>query len=602
MDLEYLIVGIAKGNDGDLAEFCKKTESGVFGLALAYTKDRFFARAIAVEAYKRVKKYAYKFDTEMNAEYWVLDIVKNLSINALCDGELTKLAAENHLENVSNVLRQAICDTDEDRGRIMVLRTATGLSKSEIARLLWYNGASCNSEFSRGIKQLVAMEPERRDNAGVKEALAEDIKECTPDDIFEKVVSENETVVSKVSHKNYMIGDDEFALPGESKENRKQRLEAQKAKSRKKKVIAACIAAGLVVIVGASVLIWWFAKNGDTNLEDPQDTLNVTEPQYNTRVALAEHDGILYFQNLADGGALYSLDLKKDGAKAEKLCDDAPKEMVIYKDYIYYRSVNDGKLYRRAINAEQGSASEKFSVNGAILRIVKDKIYYSSASGISVMDLDGSEPKVILDDNTVSREDIEVTEDGIVYFSSGHTPGLFRLVPQEDGNYTKEVLLDDQTEAFTVYDFFLIGDDCYYDMQDGFKTGSVHVLEIDDEGYARSPEKLGATLISSAFFVKDGYVYYYGCSSVSEVGIPKDKGIYRIAVEVSGEAQPELLLDMTDNEQDISYIYVSDDYIYCYYSNGKKAAEDSYYRLEKYDLNEDGSIKGDTAEKVFLKD
>ena len=602
MDLEYLIVGIAKENPDDLAEFYKKTCNGAFALALAYTKDRFLAKEIVVEAYKRVKKYAYKFDTEMNAEYWVLDIIKNLSINALCDGELSAVASENHLENVSNLLRQAICETDEDRGKIIALRIATDLSKSEVARLLWYNGASCNGEFTRGIKQLVALEPDYRDFPGVTEALLEDIKKCTPE-VLSDVNSENDTLVSRVSHKNYMIGDDEFALPGESKENRKQRVEAKKAESRKKKIITICIIAGVAVLIAAAALVWWFFENRDTRLEEPDDPVNVTEPQYNTRVALAEYNGVLYFQNLAEGGALYSLDLNNGDAKPVRICDHEPKELVIYKDVMYYRNDNDGKLYKRPVSAAAGTESTKLGVSGAVLEIVNDKIYYSSVSGISVMGLDGSDPTVILDvDGNVSftREDIEVAEDGTVYFSSGHNQGFYRLVPQEDGSYAREDLLP----TLNIYDFQLSGNVAYYDMQSlGAATGSVYAVRVTDKGYVEN-SKTNATLLSSAFVVKDKYIYYYGAES-GEDG-KAIKGIYRVDLHASEEEDtvwgaPELIVDLSGKKYDASYMYASRDRLYYYYSNGEKSSAKPYYMLEMYELSGEGYAENNVAKQIFCK-
>ena len=76
MDLEYLIVGIARGEEEDYHNLYLQTYRTVFALSLSIVKDKGLARCIAVETYRRVAKQAYLFDTELNAEYWILDIAR----------------------------------------------------------------------------------------------------------------------------------------------------------------------------------------------------------------------------------------------------------------------------------------------------------------------------------------------------------------------------------------------------------------------------------------------------------------------------------------------------------------------------------------------
>jgi hypothetical protein len=252
------------------------------------------------------------------------------------------------------------------------------------------------------------------------------------------------------------------------------------------------------------------------------------------------------------------------------------------------------------VSAAAGTESTKLGINGAVLEIVNDKIYYSSVSGISVMGLDGSDPSVILDvdgDVSFTREDIEVAEDGTVYFSSGHNQGFYRLVPQEDGSYVKEDLLP----TLNIYDFQLSGDVAYYDMQSlGANTGIVYAVRVTEKGYVENL-KTAAELLSSAFVVKDGYVYYYGCESDGE---KVSKGIYRVAATTSeeeGAVTPELIVSLENKEFDISYMYASEDRLYCYYSNGKKTSADSYYMLEMYELSSEGYAENNVGKQIFCK-
>ncbi len=603
VNLEYLIVGIAKENQDDLAEFCKRTQGSAYALALSYTKDRFTAKQIVTEAYRRIIKYAYKFDTDLNAEYWLLDIVKNLSVNALCDGEFSRSASEMHLENVSTLLRQALVETDEDRGKIIVLRVGTGLSKSEIARLLWYKKASSDGEFVRGINQLVALSPEERNASYVKEQLASDINECTPD-FMPLILNEKETALAKVSHKNYMIGDDEFALPGESKENRQQRIAAKRAEAKRKRIIAACITVAVVCIVAAAGLIWWFASNGETNLKEPdEDTITVTEPQHNTKVAMIENNGVLYFQNLADGGKLYSLDMTEASAKPVKLCDDSPKEILLEDGYIYYRTEDNARIYRRPVNAAAESESELLVKKGGSFDVENGKLYYSSSAGISVMEIEtGDVEDVYIADNAKDfRYDVAVGEDGTVYYSTGAAEGvyagLFRLVPAEDG-YAKEQLL-----TVNVYDFQLKDSKIYFDMVnlDGSLTGSVCRVEITDKGYVES-ESMNAVLLSAAFVVTEKHVYYYGCESVDNADKPVGKGIYRVSVENATDSGliggiPELVISLEESEYNVSDMYVSGGYLYCYFCSGEK--DGAHMELTSYSLDKDGLALTQSQKDIF---
>ena len=605
MNLEYLIVGIAKENQDDLKEFYNRTYCSAYALALAYTKDRFLAKAVVIEAYRRVMKYAYKFDTDMNAEYWLLDIVKNLSVNALCDGELTKLAGEMHLDNISILIRNAILETDEDRGKIIMLRTVSSLSKSETAALLWYNKASCDGEFGRGIRQLVAMQPEERSKAGVKEQLPLHIKECAPQ-MLDEILSERETIVAKVSHKNYMIGDDEFALPGESKENRKQRIAVKKAADRKKRIITVCVVAAIVCALIAGGLIWWFIENGDTNLENPEDEYTVIEPQYDSRIALAEKNGVLYYQNLSDQGFLYSMDLNDSSAKPVKLCETAPDELVIEDGYLYYRS--GGSVYRRELAAAPGTEGEKLDVNGVSIDIYNEKIYFCSNPAPSVyrvsrMKLDGTDVETVYEATTPIPY-VKVAEDGSIYFSLGannkNGVNFFRLVLHE-GDYTEETL-----QHSGVYDFQLSNSAAYFDVvdakldPDAIGTGSIYRVEVVD-GIVNT-DVMSAVLLSAAFYADGEYIYYYGCKEIDENGEPVEKGIYRISADVAEDGgnvggEPVLAVSLGESEYDVSDMYVSGGYLYCYSCTGEK--EGAFMKLEAYELDGEGLVKSNGSTVIF---
>lgn len=597
MDLEYLIVGTAKNNPGDFEEFYRRTCSGAFAFALSYVKDRFIAREIAVEAYRRVRELAYKFDTDMNAEYWLLDIVKNLCINCLCDGEISGKAAERHTENLTHLFRQAICDTSEDRGKIIVLRLATGLSGNEIARLLWYRRISSNREFSRGLRQLVSFQEGGQSAAEIKKQLSEDIKECVPE-YLSLILSDKGTAVSDVSHENLMVEEDELALPGETKEARKIRLAAQNAVKRRRRMIAVSVTAGCIVLAATAVLVWWFVSHGNTLIEDPEaNKFTVTDPQYNTRVSLLEKNGMLYFGNLAQGGALYGIDMRNEGAEAVRLADGNAKDIISDDNAVYYRNSENGRICKLPFGGE----SITFEKRGSLLRFYDGRLYFSSASGISSMTCTGDDINEIFNDENSSsmiREDIEIAEDGTIYFSCGATEGVYRLT-RTDAGY----ICDKIAEA-NVYDLTLKGSFLFFDTVSGGGTGTICRLNIGETG---GPEgvSMNAILLSAAFYVKDNYIYYYGCRSVGEDGSPTDKGVYRIAADgVSEDGKyggvPQLVLSLSDSKYDVSDLYVSDGFLYCYFCSGER--KDAYMKLEAYKLSADGFLDGSAgAPRIIFK-
>ena len=87
-NLEFLIVGIARESQEDLHKFYKATAPEVYGMALSIVKDTYLASEVLAETHKRIATMAYLFNTEMSAEYWLLDMAKNISENALHDPDI----------------------------------------------------------------------------------------------------------------------------------------------------------------------------------------------------------------------------------------------------------------------------------------------------------------------------------------------------------------------------------------------------------------------------------------------------------------------------------------------------------------------------------
>jgi hypothetical protein len=171
----------------------------------------------------------------------------------------------------------------------------------------------------------------------------------------------------------------------------------------------------------------------------------------------------------------------------------------------------------------------------------------------------------------------------------------------EDGSFMREEL----SPSLKIGDFQLKGNDSYcYVVPEGSSEGEICTIKITEKGYAESPKAIDASPITSAFYIKDEYIYYYGCKSFTKDGVAEAKGIYRIAVDGNdseGQSAPKLILDMTKTKYDVSYMYVSEGRLYCYYSNGEKTSANPYYMLEMYELNDDGTVKNNAAKQIFCK-
>ncbi|MBQ8165144.1 MAG: DUF5050 domain-containing protein [Clostridia bacterium] len=595
MSFEYLIVGIAKDEQQDYREFYDKTKVETYMFALSLVKDRVLARDIAVEAYKRVYSLAYKFDTDLNAEYWILDIVKNLCINSLKHEELRKVADSNRIDNLTRLLSDLILQTAEDRAKFIVLRTVSGLNKSEIAKLLWYQGGSASAEYRRGIKELVALDPAERSNDSVKENLTEDMKSCTPD-MWGLVIKDEATRVSFVSHEELEIDDDEIAF-SEDKEELKKIKRAADRKRRKIKILTVVIAIILLcgVIAGVIAAVVAYNKEQNTVSKLPQsNTIDITMPQFRTKMAMAELDGVLYYSNYNDEGKLYKADFSSGNSVVSKISDDIPKEIVAYNSdskYIIYRNYTDGKIYR--YSPSDGQTVRLCEISGAALCLKDDKLYFSTSTGISSISVSGDmssykEVFIVSDLSNPFRYDIEVNASENVYFSSGAEAGLFILKEYKDESTGEVGIYNEGIYAGNIYDMHLYGDSIYFDISEN-NTSVLCKLDISNEYKVSRIENV--FLSSAAICISDGYIYYAGYEEDPTVNENAQRGLFRMSVDLGA---PEMLVAQTDATLFISDLYISDSKIYCYSCT---AAAEGIKKLVAYDkegLNKDNFTEKDS--------
>ncbi|MBP5313195.1 MAG: hypothetical protein J6112_10225 [Clostridia bacterium] len=573
MNLEYLVVGIAKGNEEDFKEFFDATNKGAFAFALVLTGDRLTAREAAAESYRRVVSEAKNFDTSMSARVWHLELVRNLCLNGLADGEIARQASSKRRENLSILLSAAMFGTSEDRGKIITARLGADLSKYDAARLLWYNAASCAGEYKRGLKEAAGIAGYKGDDAKtageLEQALREDFASAVPD-YFELAKGAKETMFAKINGTMLVSGESEAALPGESREARQERLAGETVASSKRKVIiTVCVIAAILAVAAVSLSIF-FAIHSRTVLEEPDDnTYEIEEPQYKTVASCLIADGKIFYSDYSDNDALYVRDIAEGTAR--KLSDAVPRDFsTVSGGLCYFRDASKGELCSLNIKTFE---IESLGVKGALPCVSGGDIFYSSKAGVSK--LSGGTITDIFVDNTggVFCFDMAVIGDTVVF--SSPSSGLFRLTPTETGEYyCDNSMSGSQINYFDVSGKYIVFDD---------GIGDLYILDMDT---GRLLPRIKADLMTGAFCVYGETVYFYGKTDAD------GKGIYSITISDAAAEMAPAFLFSNNNKYDVSDIYVCEDVFLLYYSNGAK--NDNAY-------NELVLRKGDGKEETVFK-
>lgn len=554
MDLAYLIVGISKNEDNDLKELYKKTSHIVYGLALSLVRDRVLARDITIETYRRVKQFANTYDTDINAEYWLLDITRNLSINAIHDKDISEILKEGKLDNVSKLVKDTVTSLKNDRGSIIVLKAMSGLSIKEIADLLWYYHVSAKNEYKRGIRELRKKDTVKKSENDILEGIRRDVTTSAPD-VYEQIVSDKQTRVSFVSHEALNLSEDEMIFSDKDAELEYIKRLAKTGQSKKRARIGGFVAMVVVCMVLVSLVIYAIILNYQKNINRDKYNLGYD-------IALVEIDGVVYFQNYKDKSKLYSFDMNTK--KMTKLSDDFVKELVTDGEYLFYRNKNDGRIYR--INKDGSDRKQISKEAGSSIFLYKDYIYYTSPNGISRMKKDGQDVELLYNNTKEDMFffDIFVHEDTI-YFSGGAGFGIYYLDESGEEPEVKVLYFDEAYEIF-IMDGFI-----YFNT---FQQHSAPNRQIPMYRYDLSEKTYMAVsdinLNSSAYYIHDKYLYMDGYVK-STSGLKKDQGIYRIDMETGESA---LLINRKSTD-----IYVSEKYVYSYSPDNKGS-------LIAYDIND----------------
>lgn len=564
MNIEFLIVGTAKESEEDFHNLYHKMKVSVYTLCLSITKNKNMARDLAAETFRRVKRDAYKFDTELNGEYWILDIAYRLSQNALSDPAFRSQLSRQFLDNVSLLMGDLINNAKNERAAIVFLRLLSSMRKSDIAKLLNYYHASCNAEYTRAIKQLYANNKHYSKKEIIK-TLKEDADAACPDYWI--------YINNPVNDKTSGLADELTEQPVIPQDTPSE----EKPKNGRRIILITGI---LLFTVSLTCIVFYFFFKD----REKEDTYDSTIIQYDNTTAMVELGGTLFYtsENAKD---LCAFNVTTDKAGRVIIKDAHPKEIVTDGTYLYYRSQKNGFMYKTDAT---GSINTQISyLPGVSLTVQGNYLYFGSEDGIYRIalnsDVTTAEPELLLDtsyDSSLFCVDLDVAEDGTVFFCSGAGKGIHQIYDYNGTSLNKGLFSDEAysieyDNGYVYFDFAMSNSINLYKINLEtlriFTVGKTYST-YDTDDAPLGAEGTAAELSSGAFQIVDTVAYYAA----------KD-GIYKVPFN-GGES--ELVVKKTlDNT--ITDFYMSDEYIYCFYSDGKKDSDRQLvaYKLTNPDIN-----------------
>ncbi len=529
MDTVTLINMTAKGDRQALDELYATYGAAFYAVALSMTKDKEAAESASSEAFHAVRDLAPAFEKEMNAEYWIYEILYKT-----CAKENTKRSDAGKAHDlISGMPAEA------------VIKAFTKLSISDIAAIT----GKRRSAVSGIIKSRSADIPSVVKYA---EAVCPDYKE--------KALSE---------------------APREKKDGEPgtdNKKNAKNANGYKRLLTVIVLTAFISVAVFMIVRLANGTYSGDVDKNALGEEVLL---QFNNKTAMTEINGALYYRG--KDKAFYRTDMNTN--ETVRISDDYPMEMINDGEYIYYRNYNDGKMYR--MDPDTLESTLLCDAPGTTLALYGGYVYFSSYDGIYRLPSSGgdmSSAELMLDtssDSNLYCVDMAIDESGNVFFAGGVGKGVHHITeykgePSVDGVFIEEVY-NVQTDAGNLYfDYkemsgrivlYRLELDGYYDFLENKELKRVWPsIATDKEGNETE-------LATGAFYAEGGNVYYAGESD----GI---SALYML--DSSGENKK--LTDIMGNEKNIyiTDIYAAGGHVYCYCSDGKSGGKSMLFA---YDLS-----------------
>lgn len=533
MDIKIWIEGMTKGDEKAYQNLYEQYKEPFYFIALSVLQNDDAALAVAAEAFRRIRADSYRFDEQLNAEYWIMDVLYTLCFN--------KASRRTSAPAGSGRALPEILKQEPE----VFIHAYTDLSQSEIAVLLEKKKAAVSKAVS--------------ETSGSLQDLKSAAQKNCPD-YLERLISEGPTGLED--------------LPDQERYQSEQQVRKHKRLSSYKRILA--IILGVVFLAGAALIITDLVRKnygGDINQNLLGEGIQL---QSNNQIAMTELNGILYFRGISN--EFYKRDMET--GTVERISEDYPKELLNDGAYIYYRNYHDGYLYR--VNPDGSGRTRLCDAPGSTMELYKGYLYFSTTNGLYRIPSSGAsfeEAELILDtskDANLFCVDLEVDQSGNVYFASGVGRGVHHVTdyngePSVDGIFSEE--------AYTVQ---IDGDLLYFDYKEA--SGKIVLYSLDLKAYlsAEAGERVRPALVTAAdgtklelstgaFYAYNGSIYYAGISEGKSALLRLDasRNISEIAKLDTNSVSAESLF--------ITDIYITDHWAYCFCSDGKSKGKRIFF-------------------------
>ncbi|MBP3391935.1 MAG: DUF5050 domain-containing protein [Clostridia bacterium] len=543
MNAEYLIVGIGKGSKTDFEDLYQLMKAKVYAVALSTVRDKSLAREIAAETFRRVRIFAYTFDTNYDGEFWILDMARKLSLNAMKDKQVAVPdASDATVDNASALVLKSITQLKNERGLILALRSLTDLSFKDIGDLSGYYTGSARKEAQRGLAELRAAFPDTTKKELLKQ-LKDDFQTSCPD-FLEYIQLDRPTKVAHVSHEAMFLEGETADFQSDTEQSRiAERSQLQKAKRNRRLKIGLSVCAILIILSLGTALIVKLAR-------DSKSASKPERAQTSAGIELVQLGDTLYYRDASKGIFAY-----KNG-EITTLYDEPVRDLIAGGQYLFFRNYKNGQIYR--LTPETKECVQVTTRAGTTLAYYDGYVYYSNTEGIYRFSAQEDVPEFEavytpeVEDAPI-RYQMAFTDQGDLIFSAGADKGIYRV---DDGN------------LYTLY-----GDEAYYFQIEG------NLLFLDTIGLSnkRQLQALSLTgkeedaffptisLYSSAYYVVGNTVYYEGTGKDNT-----QNGLYQMDLT---DGSTTLIQTIDEDDLHITHIYATEDTLYCYYSDGRSDGE-----------------------------
>ena len=176
---EELMVQLAEGDKGGLAELARRYQNDLFRFSLHYLRDAERAKEMAQETFIRVYTARERFDPKRKFKPWMLCIARNLCLNEIKrkktvpmesleeyastardeSGEIFQSAWDSPDQAMMNeermdLLREALASLDDEAREIVVMRFFKRMQARDIAEVVGSTEGAVRTRLHRILKSL----------------------------------------------------------------------------------------------------------------------------------------------------------------------------------------------------------------------------------------------------------------------------------------------------------------------------------------------------------------------------------------------------------------------------------------------------------------